>query len=66
MVHLEEHTALHSKGEGNGMASLTADKVMAMRAMRRAGATLREIAERHGVSIGHAHRVVSGKRWKHV
>jgi len=35
-------------------------------AIRSSGLILRDISERYGISIGHAHNVVRGKSWKHI
>lgn len=56
----------NAKGERHGNSRLTADDVRAMRAMRKGGALIREIAVRFGVNRPHAGEIVRGKLWAHV
>ena len=55
--------ARQARGEKNGGAKLTADKVEAIRTDKR---TLREIASEHQISIKQAHRIRRGENWKHL
>jgi hypothetical protein len=47
-----------------GKTPLTAAQIEALRADRKSGMILREIAEKHGVSMGHVSRVVRDIPWK--
>lgn len=49
----------HKATAWRGKPRITAAQAQAMRRMRAAGAMLREIAEAHGCSVSHAHRIVS-------
>lgn len=51
------------RGEKQGSAKLTAD---AVRAIRRDGRLLREIAADYNVSIGHVGHLKSGRAWRHL
>lgn len=53
-------------GEKHGNSRLTVDGVLDMRSARDSGVTLEAIAQRHGVSVAHAHRIVNRKAWAHV
>ena len=55
-----------SVGSRQPQAKLTEDGVRRIRAMRRNGILLREIAEVFGVSIAKVGQVTTGKNWKHV
>lgn len=59
-------TQAYKAGEQNIRARLTADGVREMRRLRGEGWTYRELAKRHGVSVGTAHRAVTGRIWKSV
>lgn len=52
------------RGEAHPQARLSERQVTAMREMRTAGAKLREIAERFGVSTGHAGKICQGAAWR--
>lgn len=54
------------RGEEIRQAKLREDDVRQIRAMRRAGQTLREIGDRFGVSQATVHRVVHRAGWAHV
>jgi hypothetical protein len=55
-----------SHGENNPAAKLTTENVIAIKAMRGRGETLRSIAEAFGITDAHVHRIASGKRWNKV
>lgn len=44
-------------------ARLTDEKVEAIRLEREAGLTLADLSQRHGISVSHVHRVVTGEVW---
>jgi hypothetical protein len=50
-------------GERHPNAKLTQAQVDAIRLERNAGDTLREIAERYGVTLQNIHYITSGERW---
>lgn len=54
------------RGERNGMAKLTARKVVAIRRKAAAGAKLKSLASEYGVSHVAIHFVVTRKTWRHV
>ena len=54
------------KGERNGNAKLTEADVRRIRALRRHGATKKELVDRYGVSQRQIERIVDGTRWRHV
>lgn len=56
----------HIKGEAHYRAKLTERDVMAIRTMRAAGAKLRELQERFGISDGAIANICNRKNWKHV
>lgn len=53
-------------GERNTHAKLTDESVRAMRAMRKAGAAILQLATRFNISTTGAHRVCIKRSWKHV
>lgn len=55
-----------SSGEQHGNAKLTADNVRELRALYGHGVTLRQLAEKFGVSNVSIHNVVVGKTWRHL
>ena len=56
----------HQFGEYHPKSKLTDSIVMSMRAMRKDGSKLKEIADRFGVKLVTVHAAVSGKNWKHL
>jgi hypothetical protein len=54
------------KGSRNGRAKLTEEQVLEMRAMRKSGALLYEIADTFGVRRSHVSEIVRGIVWKHI
>ena len=61
------------KGRGNALrganqhqAKLTDEAVRHMRAARRAGQRLKDIAAEFGITVATAHNVATGRTWKHV
>jgi hypothetical protein len=55
-----------SEGEKHGNAKLTADNVRELRWLYEDGATLRQLAEKFGVSNVSIYNAVSGKTWRHL
>lgn len=55
-----------SEGEDHGNAKLTADNVRELRWLYADGATLRQLAEKFGVSNVSIYNAVSGKTWRHL
>ena len=53
-------------GEANGAARLTVARVKEARALRAAGWKLKPLAERFGISVGHASEIVRGLLWRSV
>lgn len=62
-VHGGAHRAL---GSSNGLAKLTEDGVREIRRLRAAGATLRSIGQRFGVSQQTISMIARGRMWGHV
>ena len=61
-----EHSLIHAGvGEKNSNAKFTAAQIGGMREMRESGALLEEIAQRFGISVSYAHRVVTGRARAH-
>lgn len=60
----ERHHWFGTKGKGRLV--LTEWDVKEMRKLRADGLTLRELAERFGISASHAQGICSGARWKEV
>jgi hypothetical protein len=56
----------YARGAALPQTILDEDLVAEMRRLRRSGATLREIAERFGVTEGAAGSACKGRSWKHV
>lgn len=54
------------RGEAQHLAKLTAERVIAMRAERTAGATYQQLGERYGVSPQTAWRACQRKTWHHI
>ena len=55
-----------TKGEQNGRAALTADKVREIRKLCQAGVLQNDLATRFGVSHRQISYIISGTRWKHI
>ncbi len=55
-----------ARGEKNGTAVLTASKVVQMRRDRKAGMTYEELSRKYHVAKMTAHKVITGKTWRHV
>ena len=55
-----------ARGEHNGLAQLTTDRVLEIRRLREPGLLLKEIAEHMWVAIPTVHHVLTGKTWSHV
>jgi hypothetical protein len=55
-----------ARGERNGFAKLTAPIVRQIRADRKAGMVLKELAGRYGISQSQAHNIVKRRQWAHV
>ncbi len=53
-------------GERNPSCKVTAEKVVAIRAMRKDGFSNPEIAARFGLTKGHISNIVRGWSWSHV
>jgi hypothetical protein len=53
-------------GEGHGLSKLTEQKVLAIRASREAGESVKSLAERFGVSESTIEQVVRRRTWRHV
>jgi len=56
----------YARGEANGMAKLTDERVRIILAGARAGFTERQLAREHGVHHSTVHRVVAREYWAHV
>ncbi len=56
----------HPRGETNGRAKTTEERVRAMRARHAAGAGRRELAIEFGMSLSQTGAILSRKNWKHV
>jgi hypothetical protein len=55
-----------SAGENHGNAKLTADNVRELRSLYSDGATLRQLADKFGVSNVSIHNAVARKTWRHL
>ncbi|GFG55292.1 hypothetical protein MAGR_67330 [Mycolicibacterium agri] len=55
-----------SVGERHGNAKLTASDVREIRSLYREGATLRQLADKFGVSNVSVFNAVSGRTWRHL
>ena len=55
-----------SRGEKHGNAKLTADNVRELRSLYADGSTLRQLADKFGVSNVSVYNAVSGKTWRHL
>lgn len=54
------------KGAANGVATLTDEKVLQIRALRRSGKSSRELAVAFGVKPEHIRRIVRRGSWTHL
>lgn len=54
------------RGEAQGSAKLTADDVLAIRAARATGESIRSLAARYGVQLMTISLAASGKSWRHL
>lgn len=58
---------MSQKGRGRGGGTrFSVDKVLAIRAARAGGASLRDLVERFGISLSSASNLASGKTWSHL
>lgn len=64
--HARTRPQVMARGERNGAAVLTADKVRSIRRMRSDGATINSLAARFNVSRGTITFITTGKTWKHL
>ena len=55
-----------SEGENHGNAKLTGENVRELRSLYADGATLRELADKFGVSNVSIYNAVSGRTWRHL
>ncbi len=55
-----------SQGEKHGNGKLTAQNVQELRTLHADGATLRQLADKFGVSNVSIYNAVSGKTWRHL
>jgi hypothetical protein len=55
-----------ARGENHSNAKLTAENVRELRLLYADGATLRQLADKFGVSNVSIHNAVSGKTWRHL
>lgn len=63
----DEHKAkIVRQGAAHGMARLTEAQVVAIRAARARGETLKAVGDRHGVSLATVHSIAKRKIWAHV
>lgn len=60
------HRKRQVRGEEVGNSKLTTESVRHIRAMRRDGHTLREVAERFGVTIAQVSNIANRKCWRHI
>jgi AraC-like DNA-binding protein len=60
---LENH---HFKGSESGTAKVTEDEVLAMRALRKRGWFLKDIAKEFGLSTSTVCWICKSKAWKHI
>jgi hypothetical protein len=56
----------YERGDRHHAAKLTAEGVRSIRAAHSAGESLGSISRRLNLAIGHVHRIVHRKAWKHV
>lgn len=56
----------HRRGSACRRATITESDVREIRALRRAGADLRDLAARFGLRYGNVVRIANGVRWAHV
>lgn len=61
---LRTYPELAARGEANGNARMTLERVIELRAARAAGASLTTIARQFGISVSTAHSITSGRTWK--
>jgi hypothetical protein len=57
---------LHARGEATGLAKLTASQVVALRAQRASGLSLRSVADEFGVSISLVSMIANRRIWAHL
>lgn len=55
-----------NKGEGNPNATLTEEKVRAIRRLAGEGATFQELADKYDISPKHAYKIVRREKWQWV
>ncbi len=55
-----------NRGERNGQAVLTADRVAALKAGRAVGRTFADLGRAFDVTRQQAWRICAGKRWRHL
>lgn len=54
------------RGEENGRATLTADLVRELRALRASGGNIAAFAQEHGLGLNAVHKAAVGRTWKHL
>jgi hypothetical protein len=54
------------KGSKHGMALMTEEKVLELRALRASGVPVKELGPRFGISWQQAYGIVCGNNWKHL
>ena len=59
-------TAKYKHGESHHNSRLTAEIVKEIRRDRECGLSISKLASKYGLAIGHVHRIVMRKAWKHV
>lgn len=55
-----------ARGSSHGSSVFTEEDIVAMRQLHREGKTLKEIAEKYGVTASYVSRIVRYLQWKHV
>lgn len=55
-----------NRGSGNGMAKLTKEQVLKIRAMAKNRIHKKEIADRFGISASYVYDILKRRRWSHV
>jgi hypothetical protein len=63
---IDRYHGIPAQGESLPQAKLTAEKVIVMRQMYKAGNMLKTIAEVFNISVPNTHTVVHYKSWKHI
>jgi hypothetical protein len=62
-----DHASRHSSGERNGMARLSTEAVVSIRALAAAGGVTQvSLASQFGISDGQVSKIVSGTSWAHI